>query len=44
MIMVEIMGLNVIDWAKQAESRGAGEIILTSIDRDGLEMDLIFNN
>ncbi len=29
-------GLNVIDWAKQAESRGAGEIILTSIDRDGL--------
>jgi cyclase len=26
---------DAVDWAKQAESRGAGEILLTSIDRDG---------
>lgn len=25
----------VIDWVKELESRGAGEILLTSIDRDG---------
>jgi len=24
-----------VDWAREAESRGAGEILLTSIDRDG---------
>jgi cyclase len=24
-----------VDWAKEAEARGAGEILLTSIDRDG---------
>ena len=28
-------GLDAISWAKQAESLGAGEILLTSIDRDG---------
>lgn len=28
-------GLDVIAWAKQAESLGAGEILLTSMDRDG---------
>ena len=28
-------GLGVIDWAKQAEARGAGEILLTSMDSDG---------
>lgn len=28
-------GLNAIDWARQAEKRGAGEILLTSMDRDG---------
>ena len=27
--------LNVIDWAKQAEALGAGEILLTSMDKDG---------
>jgi imidazole glycerol-phosphate synthase subunit HisF len=26
---------NAVDWAIEAESRGAGEILLTSIDRDG---------
>lgn len=26
---------NAVDWALEAESRGAGEILLTSIDRDG---------
>ena len=29
-------GLGVIDWAKQAEARGAGEILLTSMDSDGM--------
>lgn len=28
-------GLNVIDWAKQCAKLGAGEILLTSMDRDG---------
>jgi cyclase len=29
-------GLNVIAWAKEAEQRGAGEILLTSMDTDGM--------
>jgi cyclase len=28
-------GRRVVEWAREAESRGAGEILLTSIDRDG---------
>ncbi len=28
-------GKNAAEWAKEAESRGAGEILLTSMDRDG---------
>lgn len=28
-------GRNVIEWAREAESRGAGEILLTSMDADG---------
>lgn len=28
-------GLDVIDWAREVERRGAGEILLTSMDRDG---------
>lgn len=28
-------GIDVATWAQQAESRGAGEILLTSFDRDG---------
>lgn len=28
-------GLDAIDWARQAEARGAGEVLLTSWDRDG---------
>ncbi len=31
----ERTGLNVIDWAMQAVSKGAGEILLTSVDREG---------
>ena len=26
---------DAVEWARQAESRGAGEILLTSMDRDG---------
>ena len=29
-------GLRVVDWAKEAEQRGAGEILLTSMDTDGM--------
>jgi cyclase len=29
-------GLRVIDWAREAEERGAGEILLTSMDTDGM--------
>jgi cyclase len=28
-------GLNAVDWAREAALRGAGEILLTSMDRDG---------
>ncbi len=28
-------GLSVVEWAREAESRGAGEILLTSMDTDG---------
>ncbi|MBI3915166.1 MAG: imidazole glycerol phosphate synthase subunit HisF [Chloroflexi bacterium] len=28
-------GLDVVAWAREAEARGAGEILLTSMDRDG---------
>ena len=33
----EDAGLNVIDWAKKCEELGAGEILLTSMDRDGVQ-------
>ena len=37
--------LNPLQWAQEASQRGAGEIMLTSIDRDGmaigLDLDLI---
>ena len=28
-------GLEAVEWARQAEAQGAGEILLTSMDRDG---------
>lgn len=28
-------GLNALEWAKECEARGAGEILLTSMDKDG---------
>ncbi|MCG2871263.1 MAG: imidazole glycerol phosphate synthase subunit HisF [Sulfolobales archaeon] len=31
-------GLEVVDWAREVEALGAGEILLTSIDRDGTRM------
>ena len=31
----EYTGIDVISWAKEAEERGAGEILLTSIDQEG---------
>ena len=31
----ESTGLDAIEWAKEVHDRGAGEILLTSIDRDG---------
>jgi cyclase len=33
----EVTGLDAINWAKEVEKRGAGEILLTSIDADGTE-------
>jgi cyclase len=29
-------GRNVVEWAREAEQRGAGEILLTSMDTDGM--------
>ena len=41
----EHSGLNVIKWAKEAEELGAGEILLTSVDREGttlgFDVDLV---
>ena len=38
-------GRNVVEWAREAQDRGAGEIVLTSIDRDGTgkgyDLDLV---
>jgi cyclase len=31
----KFVGLDAIEWAKEAERRGAGEILLTSMDADG---------
>jgi cyclase len=31
-------GRDAVDWAREAESRGAGELLLTSIDRDGTRL------
>lgn len=31
----EFTGVEVLSWVKEAENRGAGEILLTSIDREG---------
>ena len=31
-------GLDAVEWAKEVESRGAGEILLTSMDRDGTQI------
>ena len=31
----EPTGIDAVDWCKRAESLGAGEILLTSVDRDG---------
>ena len=42
----ERTGLNVVDWAVKAEHLGAGEILLTSVDREGtrsgFDADLVF--
>ena len=32
---VKATGLDVIEWAKKMQSLGAGEILLTSMDKDG---------
>ena len=39
-------GLDVVDWAKKIEELGAGEILLTSIDRDGTKdgYDILLTN
>jgi cyclase len=41
----ERTGLDVLDWVKRAEELGAGEVLLTSIDREGtrkgFEVDLV---
>ncbi len=34
----ENTGINALDWAKKAENLGAGEILLTSMDRDGTKL------
>ena len=35
-------GIDAIQWAKKVEKLGAGEILLTSMDRDGTKVDLIW--
>lgn len=33
----EPTGLDAVDWCRRAEELGAGEILLTSVDRDGTQ-------
>ena len=33
-----LAGRDAVEWAREAEARGAGEILLTSIDRDGTKI------
>jgi cyclase len=33
-----LSGRDAVEWAREAEARGAGEILLTSIDRDGTKI------
>src|SRR5438874_4745926 len=33
-------GIDAVEWCRRAESLGAGEILLTSVDRDGRQQDL----
>jgi cyclase len=41
----EVSGKDVIEWAQEGQRRGAGEILLTSVDQDGtgkgMDLDLI---
>ena len=37
-------GIDAIRWAKTVEKLGAGEILLTSMDKDGQKMDMILNS
>lgn len=39
-------GLDVLEWAKEAEKLGAGEILLTSMDQDGVKngFDILLTN
>ncbi len=41
----EVTGVDAIEWAKKAEKLGAGEILLTSIDKDGTKdgYDILLN-
>ena len=43
----EKTGIDVLEWAVETEARGAGEIFLTSVDREGaghgMDLDLITN-
>ena len=36
----EDTGLDAVKWAKEVYDRGAGEILLTSMDTDGAKTDL----
>ena len=36
----EKSGLDVVDWGKKAEKMGAGELLVTSVDKEGLEEGL----
>ena len=43
--MAENLLEKIMDWAEEVQERGAGEILLTSVDRDGtgegFDLDLI---
>ncbi len=39
----EYTGLNVIDWVQEVEKLGAGEILLTSVDKEGTKSGFDYN-
>ena len=41
--MVEFTGVDALEWSEEVVSLGAGELLVTSVDKEGLAKALILN-